>query len=68
MFGVVRINKRPCSRDDQKRAADLVKRDFSADQPIHMGRLCVFKQIEVHTFNLLLMHSAEQFVGWKDRG
>jgi transposase InsO family protein len=56
------------SRDDQKRADDLVKRNFSADHPDHCGSLTlrIFKQIQAGSIPpLLLMCSHEQLLDGK---
>ena len=61
------------SRDDQKRADDLVKRNFSADQPdpceavlLRSVTLRIFKQIQAGSIPpLLLMCSHEQLLDGK---
>ena len=65
MFGVVSNKQTTRSRDDQKRADDLVKRNFSADQPDHSH---IFKQIQAGSIlPLLLMCSHEQLLDGKYR-
>ena len=61
------------SRDDQKRADDLVKRNFTADHPdpceavlLRSVTLRIFKQIQAgSTPPLLLMYSHEQLLAGK---
>ncbi len=57
------------SRDDQKRAPDLVKRNFSADHPNQLVgglTLPIFKQIQAGSIpHLLLMCSHEQLLDGK---
>ena len=63
------------SRDDQKRADDLVKRNFSADRPdpceavlLRSVTLRIFKQIQAgFILHLLLMCSHEQLLDGKDQ-
>jgi hypothetical protein len=56
------------NRDDQKRADDLVKRNFTADHPDHCGSvtLRIFKLIQAgYIPPLLLMCSHEQLLAGK---
>ena len=63
------------SRDDQKRADGLVKRNFSADRPdpceavlLRSVTLRIFKQIQAgFILHLLLMSSHEQLLDGKYR-